>query len=60
MKDDKIMPYKKIVEDYKEHFSKINFEQISRIQNKAANAMATIGSPLNMLANETQFEFIIE
>lgn len=54
------MPYKKLVKDYKENFSKITFEQIPRIQNKVANAMTTIGSLLNMPASETQFEFIIE
>lgn len=59
-KDDKLIPYKKLVEDYKEHFSKITFEQIPRIQNKGVDAMVTIGSLLNMPANETQFEFNIE
>lgn len=40
-----------MVEDYKEHFSNINFEQIPRIQKKATDAKATIGSLLNMAKN---------
>lgn len=59
-KDDKLLPYKQMVEDYKEHFNNTTFEEIPRIHNKAVNAMATVGSLLNMPNNETQLEFIVE
>lgn len=45
-KDDKLMPYKKMVDDFKKYFVEITFEQIPRNDNKAADAMATLASLL--------------
>lgn len=59
-KDDKITPYKLLVEEIKQHFSNISFEKIPRVQNISADAMATARSLLDMLNNETQFEFVAE
>ncbi|XP_057849976.1 uncharacterized protein LOC131060672 [Cryptomeria japonica] len=59
-KDDKLTPYKQLVEEFKQHFTNVAFEQIPRIQNRATNAMAMVGYLLNMPNNGTQFEFIVE
>lgn len=45
-KDDKLMPYKKLVDDFKKYFEEITFVQIPRNKNKAKNSMATIESLL--------------
>jgi len=42
-----------MADDFKEYFVKISFEQIPRIENKAADAMATITSLLDILDNQT-------
>lgn len=49
-----------MVEDCKQYFNNITFEQIPIMQNKAANAMAIVGSLLYMPNNEIQFKFIVE
>lgn len=56
-KDDKLTPYKKMVENLKDLFIDINFEQIPRMNNRVANVMATIGSFLDMPHNVLQCEF---
>ena len=40
------MPYKNMVEDFKEHFEDISLTQIPRNENKVIDAMATIASLL--------------
>lgn len=45
-KDDKLLPYKQMVDDFKQYFVHITFEQIPRLNNKAADAMAAIASLL--------------
>lgn len=60
MKDDKLLPYKELVDKLKEHFFTIQFTQVPRIQNKAANAMATINSLLEIPHDATQYEFLVE
>ena len=47
-KDDKLLPYKELVDKLAQHFTKIQFNQVPRVQNKAADAMATIGSLLEI------------
>ena len=47
-KDEKLLPYHRIVEDLKQHFTKIVFQQIPRANNKATDAMATIASMIAM------------
>ena len=43
-KDDKLLPYKKMIDDFKNYFVDIQFTQIPRSDNKAVDAMATIAS----------------
>lgn len=45
-KDEKLMPYNKMVDDVKKYFVEITFEQIPRNDNKATNAMTTLTSLL--------------
>lgn len=59
-KDEKLMPYKQLVDDLKQHFAKIEFEQIPREQNRAADAMATIASLIDLPQNETCYEFLVD
>jgi len=59
-KDEKLIPYKRMVDDFKEYFMIISFEQIPRIENKAADAMATIASFLEIPENESRYEFLVE
>lgn len=42
-KDDKLLPYRSMVEDLKKHFISIKFDQVSQTNNRVADAMATIG-----------------
>lgn len=46
-----LIPYKKIVDSFKKYFDVIIFIQILRIQNKAANAMETNISLLDIPNN---------
>ncbi|KAH9296526.1 hypothetical protein KI387_040114, partial [Taxus chinensis] len=48
VKDEKIIPYKKLVETLKEYFVCITFEQIPRAQNRFVDVMATVGSMLRI------------
>lgn len=59
-KDDKIMSYKQLVEEFKEHFREISFTQIPRNENKATDAMATIAHLLQNQENQHCYEFIVE
>jgi len=56
-KYEKLLPYKLMVDDFKKYFDNITFEQIPRLQNKAADAMAMIGSLLDMPSNTHKCEF---
>lgn len=47
-KDDKITSYKNLVEDLKEFFIDITFQQILRVNNRVTNAMSTIKSLLDI------------
>lgn len=58
--DDKFTYYKKLVEDLKEDFLSISFEQVPRMNNRAKNAMAMIGSLLDIPKNILKHEFLVE
>ncbi|KAH9293716.1 hypothetical protein KI387_041082, partial [Taxus chinensis] len=60
VKDDKLIPYKKLVETLKEYFVRITFEQIPRAQNRSADAMATVGSMLHIPPRNNDMPFFIE
>ncbi|GLJ24297.1 hypothetical protein SUGI_0463540 [Cryptomeria japonica] len=59
-KDEKLMPYKRMVDDLKQHFTKIDFEQIPIEHNRAVDAMATIASLIDLSPNETRYEFLVD
>ncbi|WP_369012029.1 hypothetical protein, partial [Escherichia coli] len=59
-KYDKLMPYKQLVEEFKEHFEEVSFTQIPRNENKAIDAMATIASLLQNQENQQHYEFLVE
>ncbi|XP_059070614.1 uncharacterized protein LOC131860248 [Cryptomeria japonica] len=59
-KDDKLMPYKKLVDDFKKYFVEITFDQMPRNENKATDAMATIASRLQTQENQECYEFLVE
>lgn len=54
------MPYKWMINNFQTYFHMVTFEQVLRAQNKAPDAMATIGSLLNISSNITQLEFLVE
>ena len=45
-KDEKLIPYKRMVDALKKYFISITFEKIPRTENKAADAMATLSTLL--------------
>lgn len=49
-----------MVDDLKQHFTKLDFEQIPREQNRAVDAMATIASLIDLPPNETRYEFLVD
>ena len=49
-----------MVDDIKNYFAHITFQQIPRIDNKAADAMATLASLLQMLENDLRHEFLVD
>ena len=55
-----MLPYKELVDQLKEHFTEIQFIQIRRLQNRVEDAMATIGSLLEISQEATQYEFLVE
>lgn len=59
-KDDKLKPYKRMVDDFKQYFVEITFEQISSLDNKVANSMATIASLLQTWEHQACYEFLVE
>ena len=59
-KDEKLLPYRRIVEDLRQHFIEIMFQQIPRANNKAADVMATIASMISMPEYSPKCEFLIE
>eukprot|EP01018_Ginkgo_biloba_P005988 Gb_40582 [translate_table: standard] len=49
-----------MVDNFKQHFAQIQFEQGTQVHNKSADAMATIGSLLEMQQNTRQCQFLVE
>ena len=49
-----------MVDDMKKYFSHITFQQIPHIDNKVADAMATLASLLQMLENDLRHEFLVD
>lgn len=49
-----------MVDDLKQQFILIQFDQIPRINNKVVDAMSTIISLLQMLANSQKCEFLVK
>lgn len=49
-----------MVDDFKNFFSHIQFEQVPRLQNKATDAMKTINSLIEMPQDHMDCEFIVE
>lgn len=48
------------MDDFKKYFTYIQFEKIHRVQNKAADAMAMIGSLIDMPKDWMDCEFLVE
>ena len=46
-----------MVDDMKKYFAHITFQQVPRADNKAADAMATLASLLQMPENDLRHEF---
>ena len=59
-KDEKLIPYKRMVDDLKKYFISITFEQIPRMENKVADAVATLSTLLQQLEHELCYEFLVE
>ena len=59
-KDEKLLPYKCMVNDMKQYFAHITFQQVPRADNKAADAMATLASLLQMPENDLRHEFLVD
>lgn len=59
-KDDKMMPYKRMVDDFMKYFVNITFEQIQRLKKKVADTMATIASLLEIPERHNHYEFLVE
>ena len=52
-KDDKLIPYKKLIDSLRNYFTFVTFEQIPRVENKAADAIATLASILQLQEHES-------
>ena len=52
-KDDNMLPYKELVDQLAQHFTKLQFTQVPWLQHKAANAMAIIDSLLEIPGKAT-------
>lgn len=60
MKDNKLMPYKRMVDRFKQYFVIITFEHVPKINNRAVDAMEIIGSLLDIPQNIRKYEFLVE
>ena len=59
-KDEKLLPYKHMVDTLKACFVHITFEKIPREKKRVANAMATLASLLQLLKQHELYEFLVE
>lgn len=60
IKNEKLIPYKHMVDNFLSYFHMITFEQIPQAQNKVVDSLATIGYLLHIPNNVSQFEFLAE
>lgn len=59
-KDDKLIPYKKLIDALRNYFTFVTFQQIPRAEKKVVDAMATLASILQLQEHELRFEFLVE
>lgn len=59
-KDDKLVPYKQMIDDLCKYFVQVSFQQVPRVDKKATDTMATLASMLKMLENDFQHELLVE
>ena len=45
-KDEKLVPYKRMVDDLRKYFVRVSLQQVPQADNKAVDAMATLASLL--------------
>ena len=51
-KDDKLVPYKRMVDDLCKYFVQVSLQQVPKAENKAVDAMETLASLLQMSKND--------
>lgn len=59
-KDEKLMPYKAMIDAWKNYFALITFEKIPREKNRSANVMATLASFLQKPNQNEKYKFLVE
>ena len=59
-KDDKLIPYKKLIDALRNYFTFVTLQKIPRGENKAADVMATLASIIQLQEHESWFEFLVE
>lgn len=59
-RDEKLMPYKRMVDDLKKYFSFVSFQQIPKSANRVADTMATLASIPELQESNFRFEFLVE
>ena len=47
-KDDKLIPYKKLIDALRNYFTFVTFQKIPKVEKKATDAMATLASILQL------------
>ena len=52
-KDEKLIPYNKLIDALRNYFTFVTFQQISRVENKSINAMAILTSILQLQEHES-------
>ena len=52
-KDDKSIPYKKLIDALRNYFTFVTFQQVPRVENKDADDMATLASILQIQEHES-------
>ena len=59
-KDDKLNPYKKLIDSLRSYSTFVTFKQIPRVENKVVYDMATLASILQLEEHKSFFEFLVE
>ena len=55
-----MVPYKRMVDDLRKYFVRVSLQQVPRVDNKAADAMATLASLLQLPENDFRHEFLVD